>query len=35
MAYKGRSPEIGAYRKLDDISGSFDGSENQKLLTGV
>jgi len=33
MAYKGRSPEIGAYRKLDDISGSFDGSETTFNLT--
>ncbi len=33
MAYKGRSPVIGAYRKLDDISGSFDGSEKTFNLT--
>ena len=33
MAYKGKSPEIGAYRKLDDISGSFDGSEKTFNLT--
>ena len=33
MAQKGRSPEIGAYRKLDDISGSFDGSETTFNLT--
>ena len=33
MAYKGRSPEIGAYRKLDDISGSFDCSETTFNLT--
>ena len=33
MAYKGRPPELGAYRKLDDISGSFDGSEKTFNLT--
>ena len=33
MAYKGRSPEIGAYRKLDNISGDFDGSETTFNLT--
>tara|TARA_Y100001963_G_scaffold41482_1_gene58106 strand:+ start:1528 stop:1947 length:420 start_codon:yes stop_codon:yes gene_type:complete len=33
MAYKGRSPEIGAYRKLDNISGDFDGSEKTFNLT--
>ena len=33
MAYKGRPPELGAYRKLDDISGSFDGSETTFNLT--
>ena len=33
MAYKGRSPVIGAYKKLDDISGSFDGSEKTFSLS--
>ena len=33
MAYKGRSPVIGAFRKLDDISGSFDGSEKTFSLS--
>ena len=33
MAYKGLSPVIGAYKKLDSISGSFDGSEKTFNLT--
>ncbi len=33
MAYLGRPPELGAYKKLDDISGSFDGSETTFNLT--
>tara|TARA_Y100001970_G_scaffold266758_1_gene355827 strand:- start:18783 stop:19187 length:405 start_codon:yes stop_codon:yes gene_type:complete len=27
MAYLGKPPELGSYKKLDDISSSFDGSE--------
>lgn len=33
MAYLGISPNIGAYTKLDDISGSFDGIETTFSLT--
>ena len=33
MAYLGRPPELGAYKKLDDISGSFDGSEKTFSLS--
>ena len=33
MAYKGRPPELGAYKKLDDISSGFDGSETTFSLS--
>ena len=33
MAYLGKPPELGAYKKLDDISGSFDGSEKTFSLS--
>ena len=33
MAYLGRSPQLGSYTKLDDISSSFDGSETTFSLT--
>ena len=33
MAYLGRPPELGAYKKLDDISSSFDGNEKTFSLT--
>ena len=33
MAYIGRSPQLGSYTKLDDISSSFDGSETEFSLT--
>ena len=33
MAYKGNSPELGSYMKLDDISSGFDGSETTFNLT--
>ena len=33
MAYIGRSPQLGSYTKLDDISSSFDGSETTFSLT--
>jgi hypothetical protein len=33
MAYKGISPNIGNYTKLDDISSSFDGIETTFSLT--
>ena len=33
MAYLGRPPELGSYKKLDDISGSFDGSETTFSLS--
>ena len=33
MAYLGRPPELGAYKKLDDISSGFDGSETTFSLS--
>ena len=33
MAYKGRPPELGAYKKLDDISSGFDGNETTFSLS--
>ena len=33
MAYLGKSPQLGSYIKLDDISSSFDGSETTFSLT--
>tara|TARA_B100000700_G_scaffold312675_1_gene396634 strand:- start:790 stop:906 length:117 start_codon:yes stop_codon:yes gene_type:complete len=33
MAYKGNSPELGSYMKLDDISSGFDASETTFSLT--
>ena len=33
MAYIGRSPEVGNYSKLDDISASFNGSLTTFNLT--
>ena len=33
MAYLGRPPELGAYKKLDDISSSFDGNEKTFSLS--
>ena len=33
MAYLGVSPNLGSYTKLDDISGSFDGSTTTFNLT--
>lgn len=33
MAYIGQSPSVGEFRKLDDISGSFDGSQTSFALT--
>lgn len=32
MAYIGRTPLVGNYEKIDDISGSFDGSTTQFTL---
>ncbi len=33
MAYLGRSPQLGSYTKLDDLSSSFDGSTTTFSLT--
>ena len=33
MAYKGLSPNLGLFHKLDDISSSFDGSDKTFSLT--
>ena len=33
MAYKGLSPNLGLFHKLDDISGSFDGNDKTFSLT--
>ena len=33
MAYLGKSPQLGSYVKLDDISGSFDSTEVTFNLT--
>ena len=32
MAYLGKPPELGSYKKLDDISSSLDGRETTFTL---
>ena len=35
MAYIGRSPQLGSYTKLDDLSSSFDGTTTTFSMTSV